>query len=102
MAKTVIRGNKELIRNIRRLSAEVLKDFGPVVHAHTQMALDISKTMVPQKSGGLRQSAFTAGPDINSDKKSISGTCGYAHEQAGPIHEGFHWGSQIITLPLTS
>jgi hypothetical protein len=75
--------------------------------------LDFSQFLVPRQAPGerlptsegppqppLADTGFIDGPEPNlTHRLSTTWTAGYAHEAAGPIHEGFHWGEQIFNPP---
>jgi len=92
------------LRKLRSEAAGVLRDLDFALLAAIRRVMDNAAFEVPR--GGapddpidLADTAFTSGPAHNLKRQSTTMTGGYAHQKAGPIHEGFHWGEQIFTPP---
>jgi hypothetical protein len=95
MARIRVQGTEEFLKNMRRLESEVLPALGTVVHAEAAEVLGTSMSLVPVESGRLKASGFVDGPELNQVRHSVTATAGYDHPEAGPIHEGVHWGIQM-------
>ncbi|MBZ4336427.1 hypothetical protein [Corallococcus sp. AS-1-12] len=87
------------LERLRRSPSEVLRALDGPCRDIARLALDYSLFLVPVEEGGLRDSAFLSGPLHNLERLSTTWTAGYAHPAAGPIHEGWHWGSQVFQSP---
>ncbi|RJS19560.1 hypothetical protein DRW03_21245 [Corallococcus sp. H22C18031201] len=95
------------VANLQRLRSrpqEVLRALDMPLRATVRQALDYSMFMVPRgdpsDESNLAGTGFISGPHYNMGPQlSGSWTAGYSHEAAGAIHEGFHWGAQIINPP---
>lgn len=97
------------LRQLRSEAEGVLRDLDAPVRDAARRVLDISTLFVPRGGDGdpldldhtdLADTGFLSGPVHNLSKRlSTTFTCGYAHPQAGPIHEGFHWGEQLFNPP---
>lgn len=95
MAIIRVEGKADFIRTVKRMSAQVLADLGPALREEASEVMDRSNALVPVgETGKLKASAFIDGPAINPKRKSTTVTAGYEHPEAGPIHEGVHWGVQ--------
>ncbi len=93
------------LRQLRSQGEQVLRDLESPVRAAARLALDQATFLVPRGGApedplNLADTGFLSGPVHNTSARlSVTFTCGYAHPQAGPIHEGFHWGEQTRTPP---
>lgn len=95
MARIKVQGTQAFVRAVRRLGDAMLQPLGEACAAEARDVVAESKADVPVDTGALRDSAFTDGPVVNRAKHSVTATGGYAHEFAGPIHEGVH-GSVLV------
>lgn len=96
MARIKVEGTADFVRAVRRMSSKVLDDLSPAMRDEAATVLAASDVLVPVgESGKLKASGFVDGALINPRKKSVSATAGYEHPQAGPIHEGVHYGLQL-------
>lgn len=100
---------------LRQRAPEVLRELDKAGRATVRQALDLSQFDVPRgdrdveydKHGNekhatrpLADTGFIDGPEHHLDKRlSTTWVAGYAHHAAGAIHEGFHWGAEIINQP---
>ncbi|QDE69840.1 hypothetical protein [Myxococcus xanthus] len=95
-----------LLDKLRKVERPVLADLAPLTREHASTVLQASRALVPvgaRDTDGkppLSTSGFVDGPELNDAKASVSATAGYAHDAAGPIHEGFHWGEQRFATPV--
>lgn len=95
----------KLIDALRKAEGEVLDDLAPLTLDHASSVLQASRLLVPvgkHDTDGrppLSTTGFVDGPLVSGEKKSVSSTAGYAHDAAGAIHEGFHWGAQRTDKP---
>ncbi|QSQ17181.1 hypothetical protein [Myxococcus landrumensis] len=95
-----------LLDKLRTVAGPVLDDLAPLVREHASSVLQASRALVPvgqRDTDGkppLNTSGFVDGPEVNADKASVSATAGYAHDAAGAIHEGFHWGAKRYEAPI--
>ncbi|NOJ83441.1 hypothetical protein [Myxococcus xanthus] len=114
-----VRLDANKIAALRRNSRQVLRKLDAPIHAAMRQTLDFSSFLVPRsppweramaeeaaRDAGeqlpppLADSGFISGPEYNLGRPlSTSWTAGYEHPEAGPIHEGFHWGAQIVNPP---
>ncbi|MCY1080298.1 hypothetical protein [Archangium lansingense] len=90
---------------LRSQAELVLRDLDrPVINA-AQRGLDQAQFLVPRGGApddplNLAETSFVSLPHHNLSKRlSTTATAGYEHPQAGPIHEGWHWGVQTKTPP---
>ncbi|RKH09327.1 hypothetical protein D7X74_29825 [Corallococcus sp. CA047B] len=100
---------------LRQRAPEVLRELDKPLRATVRHALDLSQFDVPrgdqdveydkhgnekQRTRPLADTGFIDGPEYRLDKRlSTTWVAGYAHHAAGAIHEGFHWGEEIINPP---
>ncbi|MCP3105534.1 hypothetical protein LZ198_42490 [Myxococcus sp. K15C18031901] len=95
-----------LLDKLRKVERPVLDALAPLVHAHASTVLQASRALVPvgeRDTDGkppLSTSGFVDGPEVNAQKASVSATAGYAHDAAGAIHEGVHWGEKRFAAPV--
>jgi hypothetical protein len=88
------------LRALRQRAPEILKALDRPVAGTVRATMGQAQASVPVETGELRGSSFVDGPKYNlASPLSTSWTGGYAHPQAGPIHEGFHWGQQQTPEP---
>jgi len=109
MAKGMYRAKVRLemagLQKLRTAGEAVLRDLDRPVLSVAQHIMDNAAFSVPR--GGapddpldLADTAFVALPHHNlTARLSTTATCGYAHPQAGPIHEGWHWGEMTHVPP---
>lgn len=96
MARIKVEGTADFIRTIRRMADSVLPDLGRALREEAEEVLAASNAIVPVgETGALKASAFVDGARINPKRKSTTATAGYEHPEAGPIHEGVHYGIQM-------
>lgn len=103
-----------ILVKLRQRPVAALRALDRPLHAVVRRTLDFSQFLVPRRdpeerressSEGtplppLADTGFISGPEYNlTQRLSVSWTAGYEHPEAGPIHEGFHWGSQIFNPP---
>ncbi|RKH09741.1 hypothetical protein D7V97_15630 [Corallococcus sp. CA053C] len=100
---------------LRQRAPEVLRELDKPGRATVRHALDLSQFDVPRgdrdveydahgnakrEERPLADTGFIDGPEHHLDRRlSTTWVAGYAHHAAGAIHEGFHWGGQIINPP---
>lgn len=100
---------------LRQQPQQVLRALDLPLRDAVRRTLDLSTFLVPRRteeerdehrrnSNGvpekpLADTGFISGPAYNMQRLSVTWTAGYEHPSAGPIHEGFHWGGQIIRPP---
>ena len=85
------------VQVLRRLDRAVLDAAQRVAD---QAAFSVPRGGAPDDPLNLADTAFVSLPQHNlSARLSTTTTVGYEHPQAGPIHEGFHWGVQTQTPP---
>ncbi|NVJ05224.1 hypothetical protein HUW63_08235 [Myxococcus sp. AM001] len=110
-----VRLDANKIAALRRNAPQVLRKLDRPIHAAMRQTLDFSSFLVPRRDSWEREEApsadgpplppladtgFVSGPEYNLGRPlSTSWTAGYEHPAAGPIHEGFHWGSDIVNPP---
>jgi hypothetical protein len=96
----------KLLDALRKVEGQVLDDLAPLTREHSSTVLQGSRLLVPvgqHDTDGkppLSSTGFVDGPVVNRERASVSSTAGYAHEAAGAIHEGFHWGAQRFDKPV--
>jgi hypothetical protein len=106
--------NVKALLQLRQRPQEVLRALDVPLHATVRRALDFSQFLVPRQDPAERRTSssegpptppladtgFISGPEYNlTQRLSVTWTAGYEHPAAGPIHEGFHWGTQTINPP---
>ncbi|MBL0698938.1 hypothetical protein JJE73_35235 [Comamonas sp. JC664] len=93
---------------LRQQPQKVLRALDVPLRDAVRRTLDLSTFLVPRRPQDERDGAterpladtgFISGPAYNMQRLSVTWTAGYEHSAAGPIHEGFHWGDQIIRPP---
>ncbi len=114
-----VRLDANRIAALRRNARHVLRKLDAPLHAAARQTLDFSSFLVPRsplwervmeeeaaRDAGkelpppLAETGFVSGPEYNLGHwLSTSWTAGYEHPSAGPIHEGFHWGRDIVNPP---
>jgi hypothetical protein len=100
MPKAQVRVDVRALRALRRRAPEILKALDGPVGGTVRATIGQAQASVPVESGELRASSFVDGPLYNMGVQlSTTWTGGYAHPQAGPIHEGFHWGLHLKPEP---
>ena len=95
-----VRVDLRALRKLRERAGDVLTALDRPVGGAVKRAVSLAQTQVPVETGELRRSVFVSGPLHNMGPSlSASWTGGYAFAEAGPIHEGFHGGTQKINPP---
>ena len=90
---------------LRARAPDVLRDLDRPVLDAAQRGMDHAAFLVPRGGApddplNLAETAFVSLPEHNLSKRlSTTATAGYEHPQAGPIHEGWHWGVQTQNPP---
>lgn len=96
----------KLIDALRKVEGHVLGDLAPLTRDQASTVLQASRLLVPvgehdtDGNPPLSTTGFVDGPVVNRERASVSSTAGYAHDAAGAIHEGFHWGAQRFDKPV--
>lgn len=110
MARTYrVRKSVELdllaLRRLRSQPEQVLSGLDRPVLDAAQRGMDQAAFLVPRGGApddpvNLADTSFVSLPHHNLSKRlSTTVTAGYEHPQAGPIHEGWHWGTQTQNPP---
>jgi hypothetical protein len=99
-----VRIDHGLMAKLRKVEGPVLADLLPVCTRQVGATITISQVLVPRgevDTDGKPALSTTDFVDagINAAKKSVGATCGYEHPQAGPIHEGWHYGAKVFESP---
>ncbi|QDF05008.1 MULTISPECIES: hypothetical protein [Myxococcus] len=110
-----VRFDPSRILALRRNAQEVLRKLDVPLHDAARRTLELSAPLVPRRppaehadaptSDGpplppLADTGFVSDAAYNMTKRlSVSRSAGYEHPQAGPIHEGVHWGKDIVNPP---
>lgn len=90
---------------LRSQAESVLNDLDRPVLDAAQRGMDQAQFLVPRGGApddplNVADTSFVSMPHHNRSKRlSTTVTAGYDHPQAGPAHEGWHWGKQTKTPP---
>ncbi|AEI66943.1 hypothetical protein [Corallococcus macrosporus] len=103
------------LARLRQRPKEVLQALDFPLRDSMRRTLDLATFLVPRRGPDeraetrtsregppeppLADTGFVSGPEHNMQRLSVSWTAGFEHPAAGPVHEGFHWGDQIIRPP---
>jgi|GEM_PF-1409363 len=108
-----VKVNTRALKRLRDNPVPVLRALDVPCRDAAQTAYLISMFLVPRQAEweryangdtdpgpALADTGFVSGPEFNLTRfLSTTWTAGYEHRAAGAIHEGFHWGGQIINPP---
>ncbi|WP_426747262.1 hypothetical protein VZQ01_06830 [Myxococcus faecalis] len=109
-----VKVNVTALNRLRQRPEALLRALEEPLRDIAKKALDVSQTLVPRRSTDeraqyadgdappqppLADTGFVSGPEFNLSRMSVTMTAGYEHPAAGAIHEGFHWGAEIINPP---
>jgi hypothetical protein len=85
-----ITGDKEFLAQIQRASKEILDACQKDAENAAKQALAASQAHVPVNTGQLKASGYV--DPVHRHDTAVSCSCGYDHEWAAHIHEGFTYG----------
>lgn len=90
----VLNGEKELMRNLRRVRDRFLDEMRVGLQEEAARLHGAAEATTPSASGKLLMSLKTTSADQPS-KGRVRFAVAYTDEKAAAVHEGIHWGHKV-------